>query len=144
MEFFKKQSLGFYFGICTAIIGIIGAVLYFGNTKTAYFSPMGVNSAVAACLIIAVICELVYIIGNEAVGRNMVLDILPAAGAILFAVGLVNFVADRVNGIAAIMTFAGNESTMADLQNTIVAFVFCGIAFVLAVVTSFFRVVKDN
>ncbi len=144
MEFLKKQSLGFYFAICTAIIGIVGAALYFGNTKTAYFSPMGVNAAVVACLVIAVICEIAYIIGNEAVGRNMVLDILPVAGAILFAIGTVTFVSDRVNGIAAIMTFAGNESTMADLQNTIVAFVFCGIAFVLAILTSFFRVVKEQ
>lgn len=144
MEFMKKQSAGFYLGTLTIILSIIGTVLYLGNCRTAYFTNLGVNTTVVACLIAAIVCEAVFLAGNEAVGSKMILDILPVASAVLLAVAVVTFVSTRVNGIAAIMTFTNNASTMADLNNTITAIAFCAVSLILCIVTSFFRVVKEQ
>ncbi len=143
MEFLKKQSAGFYLSLCTAIIGCIGTLLYFGNTKTAYFTNLGVNQTVAVTLILAVVAELVYIVLNELKGRTMISDLCPIVAAVMFVIGTITFVSTRVNGIAAIMTFTNNANTMADLKNTIVAIAFCAVAMLLAIVASFFKVVKE-
>ncbi len=144
MNFFKKQSVGFYFGALTVIVSLVSIVTYMGNCGTDYFKSLGTNNTVVACLVAAAICEAIYIIGNEVVGDKMVLDILPLATAVLIAIGTVTFVSTRVNGMAAIMTFNNNASTMADFNNTVTAIVFCAVALVLSIVTSFMSVVKEN
>ncbi len=143
MEFMKKQSVGFYLGILTVIISAIAAGLYMGNCNTSYFKSLGVNSTVTLCLVAGLICEAVFICGNEIKGDLMVLDLFAVASAVFLAVGTVTFVSTRVNGLAAIMTFNNNASTMADFKNTIVAFAFCAAAILLSIVTSFFKVVNE-
>lgn len=144
MEFLKKQSAGFYLSVLSILLVVVGTVLYFGNCKTAYFANLGVNKIVAVCFIVAIICEIVFVVGNELMGSKMIFDIFPVLTAVLLVVGTITFVSTRVNGIAAIMTFSNNESTMADLNNTIVAIAFCAIAILFSIVTSFFKVVKEK
>lgn len=144
MEFIKKQSAGFYLSVLTITLALIGTILYFGNCKTAYFSNLGINTTVVVCLVLAILCEIIFLIGNEIVGSQLVLDIFPILAAVLLIIGTVTFITTRVNGIAAIMTFTNNESTMADLNHTIIAIAICFVAFLFSVVTSFFKIVKED
>ena len=144
MEFIKKQSAGFYLSLLTIILATIGTILYFGNCKTAYFSNLGINTTVVICLVIAILCEIIFLVGNEIMGSQLVLDIFPILAAVLLIIGTVTFITTRVNGMAAIMTFTNNESTMADLNHTIIAIAICFVAFLFSVVTSFFKIVKED
>ncbi len=144
MEFIKKQSAGFYLSVLTITLALIGTILYFGNCKTAYFSNLGINTTVVVCLVLTILCEIIFLIGNEIVGSQLVLDIFPILAAVLLIIGTVTFITTRVNGIAAIMTFTNNESTMADLNHTIIAIAICFVAFLFSVVTSFFKIVKED
>ena len=144
MEFIKKQSAGFYLSLLTIILAFIGIMLYFGNCKTAYFSNLGMNTTVVACLVLAMICEVIFLIGNETMGSQFVLDIFPILAAVLFMIGTVTFITTRVNGMAAIMTFTNNESTMADLNHTIITIAICFVAFLFSVVASFFNIVNEE
>ena len=144
MEFIKKQSAGFYLSVLTITLALIGTILYFGNCKTAYFSNLGINTTVVICLVIAILCEIIFLVGNEIMGSQLVLDIFPILAAVLLIIGTVTFITTRVNGIAAIMTFTNNESTMADLNHTIIAIAICFVAFLFSVVTSFFKIVKED
>ncbi|MDD2970234.1 MAG: hypothetical protein PHT89_09580 [Lachnospiraceae bacterium] len=144
MEFIKKQSAGFYLSLLTIILATVGTILYFGNCKTAYFSNLGINTTVVICLVIAILCEIIFLVGNEIMGSQLVLDIFPILAAVLLIIGTVTFITTRVNGMAAIMTFTNNESTMADLNHTIIAIAICFVAFLFSVVTSFFRIVNED
>ena len=86
MEFIKKQSAGFYLSVLTITLALIGTILYFGNCKTAYFSNLGINTTVVVCLVLAILCEIIFLIGNEIVGSQLVLDIFPILAAVLFAI----------------------------------------------------------
>lgn len=144
MEFIKKQSVGFYLSVIAAVIAVIGMVLYLSNCKTAYFANLGVNTNVVVCMAIAIVSEIVFIIGNEFMGKKRLLDLCPVISAVLLMIGTMLFISTRVNGIAAIMTFTNNESTMQDLNNTIVAIIFCVIAILFHMVSSFFDIVKEQ
>ena len=58
-------------------------------------------------------------------------------------VALANFVAARVNGIAAIMTFTNNAQNMKDLSSAVVAIAALAIAMILNMIAAFFAVTKD-
>ncbi len=143
MEFMKKQAAGFYLSLLVAIIGLVGLIRYTGNCKTAYFSNLGTDTRVLVCFVAAILLEAVFIAGSEILKKRTALDICPVAAAVLFTVGTLLFISARVNGIAAIMTFTNNASTMADLNHTVITIVFCVITMILAMAASFFSVVKE-
>lgn len=144
MTFLKKQSIGFYLNVLVIVVSIVGTVMYLANCKTSYFANLGVNTSVVICFCAAVVLELIYVIGNEAAGRKMILDICPVVSTALVTIATVLFLSARVNGIAAIMTFTNNASTMRDLNHTILSLVFCVIAIVAGMAASFFDVVKED
>lgn len=144
MGFLKKQSIGFYLSTLTIIAAVIGAAMYLGNCKTAYFANLGVNNSVVACLVIAVLLEIAFVAGNEFAGSKFILDLCPVVSAVLITVATILFISTRVNGIAAIMTFTNNASTMQDLNNTIMTIVCCVAAMLLSMVSSFFDIVKEQ
>ena len=138
----RKISAGLYFTCLAAILAAIGCVFYLINTKTAYFAGKGVSTPVVACLAIAVICAIVYIV----VGLKdtpVWADILPIATSALLMAGLMNFAAARINGIAAIMTFENNESNMADLKSAIIGIVLVAIAWITSIIASFMDVSRS-
>ena len=74
MSFIKKQSVGFYFAALAVIAAVVATVFYLINCNTAYFSNLGVNAVIVGCLIVAIVLELVYIIGYNKVGVSLVMD----------------------------------------------------------------------
>ncbi|HIT89025.1 MAG TPA: hypothetical protein IAC41_01190 [Candidatus Merdenecus merdavium] len=143
MEFIKKQSAGFYLTALTVILAIVGLIFYMINCNTAYFSNLGVNAAVVACIVIAVILELVFIIGSETLGAKIYLDILPIVSAVMLMVAFVIFISVRVNNIATILSFERNAQTLADLSSAIIGMGFCFGAAVFSIIASFFKIIKD-
>ncbi len=139
----KNKSAGFYMMILTAVLAVIGVVFYLINCNTSYFSNLGVNTGLVACMVIAVILELVYVFGYKA-PVSRVLDLIPVVCGVLMMVAFVLFISVRANSIASILTFENNAQTMSDLMSAIVGMVFCLLAVIFNIVASFFKVVKDE
>ncbi|MBM6801843.1 hypothetical protein H6B07_04010 [Mediterraneibacter glycyrrhizinilyticus] len=144
MSFLKKQSVGFYFIILTVILAVAGTIAYLINCGTDYFSNLGINSGIMVCLIIAIILELVMVIGSNTMGQNRLLDLIPVVSGALLMVAFALFVSARVAGIASIMSFERNASTMSDMMSAVVGIVLCFLAVLFNIVGSFFKVVKDE
>ena len=144
MSFLKKQSVGFYFIILTVILAVAGTIAYLINCGTDYFSNLGINSGIMACLIIAIILELVMVIGSNTMGQNRLLDLIPVVSGALLMVAFALFVSVRVAGIASIMSFERNASTMSDMMSAVVGIVLCFLAVLFNIVGSFCKVVKDE
>lgn len=139
----KNKSAGFYMMILTAVLAVIGVVFYLINCNTSYFSNLGVNTGLVACMVIAVILELVYVFGYKA-PVSRALDLIPVVCGVLMMVAFVLFISVRANSIASILTFENNAQTMSDLKSAIVGMVFCLLAVIFNIVASFFKVVKDE
>ena len=144
MSFLKKQSVGFYFIILTVILAVAGTITYLINCSTDYFSNLGINSEIMACRIIAIILELVMVIGFNTMGQNRLLDLIPVVSGALLMVAFALFVSARVAGIASIMSFERNASTMSDMMSAVVGIILFFLAVLFNIVGSFFKVVKDE
>ena len=142
MNFLKKQSVGFYFSVIVVILSLVGMAMYLKNSATAYFSNLGKDPVILACLIVAVIAELLFMILSQK-GMKSWMDILPVAVSVLLMLGAVLFASSRVNGIASIMTFENNAQTMADLSSAVTGIGFCLAAGIVSIVASFFDITKE-
>ena len=139
MSFIKKQSVGFYFAALAVIAAVVATVFYLINCNTAYFSNLGVNAVIVGCLIVAIVLELVYIIGYNKVGVSLVMDVLPLVCGALMMVAFA-----RVNSIATILSFERNAQTMSDLSSAIIGMICCFVAILLNIIGSYFKVVKTE
>lgn len=145
MSFIKKQSLGFYFAALAVIAAVVATVFYLINCNTAYFSNLGVNAVIVGCLIVAIVLELVYIIGCNKVGVSFVMDVLPLVCGALMMVAFAQFITARVNNsIATILSFERNAQTMSDLSSAIIGMICCFVAILLNIIGSYFKVVKTE
>lgn len=131
MSFIKKQSVGFYFAALAVIAAVVATVFYLINCNTAYFSNLGVNAVIVGCLIVAIVLELVYIIGYNKVGVSLVMDVLPLVCGALMMVAFAQFITARVNSIATILSFERNAQTMSDLSSAIIGMICCFVAILL-------------
>lgn len=139
----RKIGIGFIMTVLTMIVTAVSLFLYLQNCKTNYFSNMGVNKAVAGCLVAAVVLEALMLVLSMKQGEKAYLDVIPVACGVLTAIAAIQFIGSRIAGAASIMTFESNAENMADLNNAIVAMVCCVIALLLVMVSSFFKVVKE-
>ena len=64
----KKIGAGLVLSVITALVTVLGLVLYMMNCKTNYFINSGVNNAVVACLAVAAILEIVMIVASVKMG----------------------------------------------------------------------------
>lgn len=148
MDFFKRQSIGFYMGILTFSITLAALVYAEINGRTAYFHNLGVESRVLDCVVASLALEIFALVSGQVHRGNRWLalarDIALCLAAVLLVLGLVSFLSSRINGFASIMTFEQNAQNMADLQSALIAIVLFALAVVLAIVTSFFRVRKNT
>lgn len=144
MSFIKKQSVGFYFAALAVIAVVAATVFYLINCNTAYFSNLGVNAVIVGCLVVAILLELVYIIGYNKAGASLVVDVLPVVSGVLLMVAFAQFITARVNSIATILSFERNAQTMNDLSSAIVGMICCFVAILLNIIGSFFKVVKTE
>ena len=139
----KKVGAGLVLSVITALVTVLGLVLYMINCKTNYFINSGVNNAVVACLAAAAILEIVMIAASMRMGAKPVLDILPVACGVLTAYALIQFISSRIAAIGSIMTFENNAQNMADLKGAIIGMIVCAAALICTIISSFFKVVKD-
>ena len=144
MSFIKKQSVGFYFAALAVIAAVAATVFYLINCNTAYFSNLGVHAVIVGCLVVAILLELVYIIGYNKAGASLVVDVLPVVSGALLMVAFAQFITARVNSIATILSFERNAQTMSDLSSAIVGMICCFVAILLNIIGSFFKVVKTE
>ena len=84
------------------------------------------------------------VIGYNTMGQNRLLDLIPVVSGALLMVAFALFVSARVAGIASIMSFERNASTMSDMMSAVVGIVLCFLAVLFNIVGSFFKVVKDE
>jgi hypothetical protein len=139
----KKIGAGFVLTVITIVVLAVSLVLYLNNCKTNYFANMGVSATVVACLVITIILELAVLLLSMAQGSKFYIDLLPVISGVLTAIAAIQFIGSRIAGAASIMTFENNAENMADLNGAIVAMVFCVVALICVIVSSFFRVVKN-
>ena len=144
MSFIKKQSVGFYFAALAVIAAVVATVFYLINCNTAYFSNLGVNAVIVGGLVVAILLELVYIIGYNKAGASLVVDVLPVVSGALLMVAFAQLITARVNSIATILSFEKNAQTMSDLSSAIVAMICCFVAILFNIIGSFFKVVKTE
>ena len=109
----KKVGAGLVLSVITALVTVLGLVLYMMNCKTNYFINSGVNNAVVACLAVAAILEIVMIVASVKMGAKPVLDIIPVVCGVLTAYALIQFLGSRIAAIGSIMTFENNAQNMA-------------------------------
>ena len=139
----KKVGAGLVLSVITALVTVLGLVLYMINCKTNYFINSGVNNAVVACLAVAAILEIVMIVASVKMGAKPVLDIIPVVCGVLTAYALIQFLGSRIAAIGSIMTFENNDQNMADLKGAIIGMIVCAVAMICTIISSFFKVVKD-
>ena len=139
----KKVGAGLVLSVITALVTVLGLVLYMINCKTNYFINSGVNNAVVACLAVAAILEIVMIVASVKMGAKPVLDIIPVVCGVLTAYALIQFLGSRIAAIGSIMTFENNAQNMADLKGAIIGMIVCAVAMICTIISSFFKVVKD-
>lgn len=140
----RKIGIGFILTALTMIVTAVSLFLYLQNCKTNYFANMGVNTTVAACLVIAIILEALMLVLSMKQGEKAYLDAIPVVCGVLTAVAAIQFIGSRIAGAASIMTFESNAENMADLSNAIVAMACCVVALLLVMISSFFKVVKES
>lgn len=139
----RKISLGLILTAASAVLAVVGLVFYMTNTKTTYFSALGVDTAIVGCVVAAIACQVVSIIVGMK-GTPMWADILPVAASVLLVAGVMTFAASRINGIAAIMTFENNAQNMADMQSAINGMVVLAVAVAVSWLAAFFDVTTEK
>lgn len=147
MGFLKKQSAGFYVVLLTVIIEIVGAVLYYANCHTNYYSKYNMSIAILILTAAAVVVEIGYVVLAQVfvagVGKYAV-DMLPIIPAVLSMVAFVLFLDSRLNSIGSIITFEKSVSNMADLKGAIIAMVVYFGGVILATIATCLKVRKEK
>lgn len=149
MQFIKKQSAGFYTSILVIILTIVCAALYSVNAATEYYSDT--KSIVVVLSVIAVIACLASIIFGEFAEKSPILakiaDILAVAVPVLVLIAGMLFLSDRVYSYAIIYGSDlenGNEAAQSAAGQSLVAVILYIVTALLAVVSAFFAVRKEN
>lgn len=139
----RKISLGLILTAVSAVLAVVGLVYYMTNTKTTYFSALGVNTMIVGCVVAAIACQVVSVIVGMK-GTPMWADLLPIAASVLLVAGVMSFAASRINGIAAIMTFENNAQNMADMQSAISGMMALAAAVGVSWLAAFFDITSER
>lgn len=143
MSFLKKQAAGFYITVLTAALAVASVVSYLINCRTDYFSKMENHFGLVVCILIAVVIDIIYIVGVNKKGPEKYFDVVPVVCGVLFMVAFALFMVARVSSIATILSFEKNAQTMSDLTSAIVGMVTCFLAAILNIAGAFCKVVKN-
>ncbi|MBR1813827.1 MAG: hypothetical protein IJ773_08405 [Lachnospiraceae bacterium] len=138
----RKSSAGLFFTVLSLILAVAGAVLYYLNTTTAYFASQGLNTTILIVACAAVVVQLIYLIVGMK-GTPAVNDLFPIIATALLIAAAVLFASARVNGIAALITFEGNETTTMALYTAIGGIIALVAAALVNILGSFFDVSKE-
>lgn len=144
MDFIKKQKVGFYLSVATALLAIIAFIIYFANSNTQYFND--VNSSIVSMTILSVLfscatAALVQFDFSKNVYVKVALDVLRIAAAVLLIWSVTIFIGLRVEKLAYVFGSeleADNADAQSAVSQAIVGFVFYFLAWIVSVVSMFF------
>lgn len=124
--------------LTSAVASAIGLVVYFVNTTTGYMAGRGLNMAVIAATLVAVIALAADAVLMDKLS-DMVIDGIMVGAAILQIVGFLLFVLDRVSIVADVYFLPVNypASEEVALNMAIVGFVLYILSIVLTAVAAF-------
>jgi len=137
----NKKGSAFILSLVAAVLGAVGLIFYMINCKTSYFTNLGTDSRIVIFLVLSVLLLVCRAVLEKGEG-NVVTDLFAVVPPVLMMLSTIWFIASRVNGIAAIMTFQNNAQNMSDLSSAIIAIVLLLVGTILAIITAFKPVEK--
>lgn len=137
----KKPAAGLYTTLLSAALAIVGLIIYVVNCNTNYFRSTGTNLLVIGCLAAGIVLAVTLVLLAPR-GITIPADLCQVAVPVLLIIGLIQFVALRVNAIAAIMTFTNNAQNMSDLSSALLSMGILLAAFIVAVIAAFLPTVS--
>lgn len=152
----KKQPVGIWINVIAAILTLISLIVYGVNISSeGYFKNASVGNLIAYCTIAAIMLGLVIVLGQlkfdgtYGILVEVVSGILRIAVPVLLTLGLVSLIGARAEGLGFI--FFSNKDVLLEVQTaanlssatgTIANMICLGIAAIVAMVASFFKVRK--
>ena len=152
----KKLSVGAWITCCAAVLAVVSAIVYAVNIGAeGYFQKATVNNLMlwvlgaAAMLVCAIIIKLPGLKGIAGSLAELVSGALRIGAPVLLALGLINLIAGRAEGLGFIYfsnaDVAKEVQTAANLSSAtgaIASMVLLGVAMLVAIVAAFFSIRK--
>lgn len=152
----KKQSIGIWINIVTAIMTLVAVIAYNVNISSeGYFKNANVGNLVMYCslaivmLVVVVALAQLNLDGSVSILVDVVSGILRIVIPVLLTLALASLISGRAEGLGFI--FLSNEEVLLEIQTTanmssasgtITNMVCLGVAAVLAMVAAFFNLEK--
>lgn len=152
MEFIKKQTIATWITLGTVILTIVALVLCGNNSSEGYFAALLNQGNWMSLLIWSLVLEIIYLVlvqvnveGVAGTAVKFVGDLLKIVIAVLLISALVSFLGTRVEGLGYILfpeetvrPEVQTEVNMASANGAITATIMIGVAWLVALVASFF------
>jgi uncharacterized membrane protein len=142
--FLKRQTLSFYLYSVSFLLILLALILYFVNTKTAYFVTLHVSVALivlgfAALLLTAGIITLANLQEKLPAKRavSYLLDVLTVLLPCLLVASFFIEANNRIYSIVSIMTFQKSAQNIADMLSCFISCVLFLASAILAIISAF-------
>ncbi len=143
-EFYKKQSVGFFFSITTIIIALLALLIYIKNGNNAYYNDF--DFKVVILTVIAIAVEIALIISVRTIGERRWLDIIYLIVPILLGISAIIFISFRVESAGIILGSElekGNAAASKALSQAFIGIGLYFLAMITSLIKSFFRQLKN-
>lgn len=157
VQLVKKQTVGNWLTLASFLLSLVAFIIYMMNGANPGYFQGTTTALVISVSLFAIILSLATLVVSQfhiegTIGRVVALatDALQIVVPVLLAVAFFAFVGDRIEGLAYI--FGADANTLSEIQTpnnmssaftAITGFVFYFLAFVIALVASFFRTPED-
>lgn len=144
----KKYSIGFAVNILVAIMAIVSFIVYILNVSTAYYEDM--NTSVVTLMICAIaLIVTALILPGVSGGKliDLIVDVFRVGAAVLIIVAGVTFIGMRVESFGYIFGSnleLGNDAAFQAGSQAITGIVLFVVTWFLALIASFFDIVKKK
>ena len=132
-EYLAKKSVGFYLTVIAAIAAVIGVINY--------ISASGATESVMILTAAAVIVEILMIIGLAVLKSRFILNLFPAACAILMSAAVAFSFNTQVDGLGFLIS---GMYSFDDMKNFLLFAGFGMLAAVLYIISSFMDMEKKD
>ena len=132
-EYLAKKSVGFYFTVIAAAAAVIGVINY--------IPASGATESVMILTATAVIVEILMIIGLAVLKSRFILNLFPAACAILMSAAVAFSFNTQVDGLAFLIS---GLYSFDDMKNFLLFAGFGVLAAVLYIISSFMDMEKKD
>ena len=132
-EYLAKKSVGFYLTVIAAIAAVIGVINY--------ISASGATASVMILTAAAVIVEILMIIGLAVLKSRFILNLFPAACAILMSAAVAFSFNTQVDGLGFLIS---GMYSFDDMKNFLLFAGFGVLAAVLYIISSFMDMEKKD